>query len=223
MALVPYTRNDYLPMFHENSRSFKYANHTIEISQNWANSGVAGVVWDAALVLGTFLQNISTGNTKLLGLDTLQGKNVLELGAGTGLVGIIGYLLGANVVITDTKAAPEITRENVVKNLNEDGDRKNSWQVKELCWGKDLDKWKDTSWDLILGADIVYVQETFEELLETLKILTDSNKFTNVLLSCRIRYQRDLDFLKLLEKNFSVSEIFYDKDHDVKIYNALRH
>eukprot|EP00795_Rhopilema_esculentum_P014743 gene14743-5849_t len=120
MALVPYTRNDYLPMFHEETRSFKYANHTIEINQNWANSGVAGVVWDAALILGTFLQNISTGNTKLSGLDTLQGKNVLELGAGTGLVGIVGYLLGANVVITDTKAALEITRENVVRNLNED-------------------------------------------------------------------------------------------------------
>lgn len=48
----------------------------------------AVVVWDAALVLGYFLQRQQGGP---LGL---RGRRVLELGAGTGAVGIIAAALG---------------------------------------------------------------------------------------------------------------------------------
>lgn len=50
---------------------------------------VGCVVWDAALVLGSFLMD--SGHFPP---DALQGKSVIELGAGTGAVGLIACTLG---------------------------------------------------------------------------------------------------------------------------------
>lgn len=226
MAVVPYTPNSLLPMFHEARRTFTFGNQTIEIQQDWANAGVAGVVWDAAIVLATFLQTINDqgayGLSKIgLAGDTLKGKKVIELGAGTGLVGIVSSFLGADVVITDTSEALNFTLENVNKNIDCSNSSCNC-KVEVLHWGKDLEKWTDKSWDIILGADIVYVKDTFPQLLETLVKLTETNKSTCVLLSCRIRYQRDIDFIELLKTEFNVVEILFDEERDVKLFKAKR-
>ena len=223
MALVPFSPDGLFPMFHDATRTFSFANESIKIKQDWTKSGVAGVVWDAAVVLATYLQtlpNQGASNGRMDG-DNLRGKRVLELGAGTGLVGIVSWLLGANVVITDTVEALNFTHENVKMNVN-DSLRQNSCTVEALHWGRDMQKWQGTSWDLIIGADIVYVKETFPDLFDTLVLLTEANKETCVLLSCRIRYQRDIDFLSLLKEKFTVEEILYDKDYDVKLFRAQR-
>ena len=226
MAVVPYSPDIIFPIFHETTRTFSYANHSVRINQDWRNSGVAGVVWDAAIVLATYLQTMSSqgkDGLRQIGLagDSLQGKQVLELGAGTGLVGIVSWLLGANVVITDTAEALNFTRENVRMNVN-DTLRPTSCTVEVLHWGRDLQRWQGKSWDLILGADIVYIKETFTDLLETLIVLTESNKKACVLLSCRIRYQRDIDFLTFLEEDFTVEQLLYDRQYDVKIFRVQR-
>ena len=227
MALVPYTTNSsssILQRFYTTERRFEFVNHPITIRQSWTDSGVAGVVWDAAIVLATYLQNVAaTGvDAGSDGLGHFHGRTFLELGAGTGLAGMVACLLGGNVLITDTLKALECTRENVHRNIiNKDLIR--NCKVEELHWGKDLDKWKGSSWDFIIGADIVYIEETFGDLFDTLKLLTDGNKKTNIILSCRIRYERDVKFLKLLETEFKVEELLYDADHDVKIFQANRY
>ncbi|XP_058295153.1 protein N-lysine methyltransferase METTL21A isoform X2 [Hylobates moloch] len=87
MALVPYeeTTEFGLQKFHKPLATFSFANHTIQIRQNWRHLGVAAVVWDAAIVLSTYLE---------MGAVELRGRSAVELGAGTGLVGIVAALLG---------------------------------------------------------------------------------------------------------------------------------
>ncbi|XP_071474961.1 protein N-lysine methyltransferase METTL21A isoform X3 [Marmota flaviventris] len=87
MALVPYeeTRGMGLQKFHQPLATFSFANHTIQIRQDWRQLGVAAVVWDAAVVLSTFLE---------MGAVELRDCSAVELGAGTGLVGIVAALLG---------------------------------------------------------------------------------------------------------------------------------
>ncbi|NWY48468.1 MT21A methyltransferase, partial [Sylvia atricapilla] len=169
---------------------------------------------------------------EMQGID-LRDRSVIELGAGTGLLGIVVTLLGkgffvvslkathtcsARVTITDRAAALEFLESNVQANLPPE--LRPRAVVKELTWGKDLHNFPPGAFDFILGADIVYLEETFVELLQTLEHLCSER--TVILLSCRIRYERDLKFLKMLRERFSVSEVHYDSSKDVHIYKAQR-
>ena len=109
MALVPYDPSTaILSPFYAKERTFEFAGRTLTVFQNWNDVGVAAVIWDAAIVLGRYLEKTAT---------RLQGKKVIELGAGTGFAGIVASLLGGNVTITDRKMALNTTRMNVEGNL----------------------------------------------------------------------------------------------------------
>ncbi|KAF7353054.1 Protein-lysine N-methyltransferase EFM6 [Mycena venus] len=58
-----------------------------------ASPGCGGVAWPAGEVLAQYLVK--------RGSNSLQGKNVLELGSGTGLVGLVAAMLGGTVCLTD--------------------------------------------------------------------------------------------------------------------------
>ena len=69
----------------------------------WVQSILGVVVWDAAIVLTKYLETINS---------TIRNKTVLELGSGTGAVGIGASVLGAgNVVVTDQEELVEILRK----------------------------------------------------------------------------------------------------------------
>ncbi|NWH81896.1 MT21D methyltransferase, partial [Piaya cayana] len=72
-----------------------------------AVGGEGGVVWDAALVLAKFLER---------GAPPLARRRVLELGAGTGAVGIMAAALGANVTLTDLEELQELLAVNIEMN-----------------------------------------------------------------------------------------------------------
>ncbi|KAF1548715.1 Protein N-lysine methyltransferase METTL21A, partial [Eudyptes chrysocome] len=218
MALVPYEEGAGwgARQLHSPSATYRFASHTIRLKQDWRRLGVAAVVWDAAVVLCAYLE--------MGGID-LRDRSVIELGAGTGLLGIVAtlldvllYRLGAHVTITDRAAALEFLESNVQANLP--SELRPRAVVKELTWGKDLGNFPPGAFDFILGADIVYLEETFAELLQTLEYLCSEQ--TVILLSCRIRYERDHKFLKMLRSRFSVYEVHYDSSKDVHIYKAQR-
>ncbi|XP_061918685.1 protein N-lysine methyltransferase METTL21A isoform X2 [Entelurus aequoreus] len=211
MALVPYVENALpaLAKLHNSSARFHFANRDICLTQDWRKLGVAAVVWDAAVVMCVYLE---------LSQVELRGKVAIELGAGTGLVGIVAALLGAKVTITDRKPALDFLSANVKGNLPPD--LQASAVVSELSWGDDLDRYPAEGYDLVLGADIVYLEDTFVPLMETLQHLCADT--TVVLLACKIRYERDTNFLSMLRQRFTVTEVHYDKERDIYIYKARK-
>ncbi|NXL57813.1 MT21A methyltransferase, partial [Chordeiles acutipennis] len=226
MALVPYEEGAAwgARRLHSPWAAYRFAGRSVRLRQDWRRLGAAAVVWDAAVVLCAYLE--------IGGID-LRDRPVIELGAGTGLLGIVATLLGkgffdclfkaiyscsARVTITDRAAALEFLEANVEANLP--SELRPRAVVKELTWGKDLDNFPPGAFDFILGADIVYLEETFAELLQTLEHLCSEQ--TVILLSCRIRYERDHKFLKMLRGRFSVYEVHYDSSKDVHIYKAQR-
>lgn len=211
MALVPYEQNPLpaLSKLHNSSAEFRFADQDLRLVQDWKKLGVAAVVWDAAVVLCMYLE---------LGAVELKGKKVVELGAGTGLVGIVAALLGAHVTITDREAALELLSANVDANLPPRCRR--LAVVSELTWGQGLERFPEGGFDVVLGADIVYLEESFPALLRTLEYLCSERSV--VLLACRIRYERDRAFLRMLGRGFAVDLVHYDKDRDVYVYKACR-
>eukprot|EP00916_Digyalum_oweni_P003454 GHVL01006248.1.p1 GENE.GHVL01006248.1~~GHVL01006248.1.p1 ORF type:complete len:262 (+),score=29.19 GHVL01006248.1:260-1045(+) len=204
MALVPYNEES-LPILFKPERQFTFLGHTLTIRQDWGNRGVAAVVWDAAIVLGEHLEKHQ---------DIVRNRHVLELGAGTGLVGIVAALAGGEVTCTERAEALDHLRATVSSNLN--GHR---LEVKELDWTHDH-SYLNSDYDVILGADIVYIEDTFPDLLRTL--LHFAGPDTKVLLSCKIRYQRDSKFLTMLKEHFHISKVHFDLERDIYIYAAKK-
>lgn len=211
MALVPYVENPLpaLSKLHNSSAQFRFANRDLRLAQDWKKLGVAAVVWDAAVVMCMYLE---------LGRVELKGKKAIELGAGTGLVGIVAALLGAKVTITDREPAVDFLSANVKANLPPDSQQ--SVVVSELTWGEGLDQYPAGGFDLVLGADIIYLEDTFVPLLQTLEHLCSDA--TVVLLACKIRYERDTNFLSMLKQRFTVEEVYYEKQRDIHVYKACK-
>lgn len=99
------------------------------------------LLWEAAIGLARWLPNLRS---------QLQGKRVLELGAGVGLPGLIARTLGAEVWQTDHLAetlalAAANARQNEVAGIH--------------YLLADWREWNHTArYDLIVGADILYAR-----------------------------------------------------------------
>lgn len=122
------------------------------------------------------------------------------------------------MTITDRKVTLEFLKSNVEANLPLHIQPK--VVIKELTWGQNLESFSPGEFDLILGADVIYLEDTFADLLRTLEHLCSNHSV--ILLACRIRYERDSNFLTMLERQFTVSKVHYDPERDVHIYKAQK-
>ena len=128
----------------------------------------------------------------------------MELGSGTGLVGLVFAACGASVVLMELDAALPLLQYNV--NANEAAIGASSAvtahtatpppRVYSLPWGEPLSKEissviaEEGPFDIVVGADVVYGEELFAPLLETINLVCCSE-----LLLCRL--QRGTDRLKI--------------------------
>ena len=114
--------------------------------------------------------------------------------------------------MTDRPVALPMLHQNVQRNAVQ------NVRVHELTWGqKNLDEFSPP-YDVIIGADIIYIEDTFDDLLATVGRLSDDR--TIVVLSCQIRYDCDLRFLEMLRKRFTVQLLHSNRD--VKIFTAIK-
>lgn len=218
-ALVPYQINKILPGFYEPIKTYSFTSILkIKVLQEYENFGVAGVVWEGAKVLGEYLVK----NRHLL-----KDKKVLELGAGTGLAGIVAAKLGAaSVLLTDLEKNLDILEKNVALNFepsNEDSMSNNKvvCSVKGLEWNVDLNKFSTaaaSSFDVIIGADLIYSSRSLRSLLKTITFFVNRQNDALVLLSSKARYDHVERFLHLAKSNFHIEMLELDPTTNVAIY-----
>ncbi|KAF8916809.1 putative methyltransferase-domain-containing protein [Mucidula mucida] len=167
-----------------------------------ASPGCGGIVWPAGQILSNYLV--------LKGSDYVRDKTILELGSGTGLVGIVAALLGAkDVWITDQAPLLEIMKKNVLMNKTTSACR-----VAELNWGEPIPVDIPLP-DIILAADCVYFEPAFPLLIQT---LSDLYKKTPEILFCyKKRRKADKRFFSMLKKKFTWEQVTDDPQRE--IYN----
>jgi 2-polyprenyl-3-methyl-5-hydroxy-6-metoxy-1,4-benzoquinol methylase len=114
------------------------------------SGGTTGLrTWEASFLLSEWVLN-----------QEIEGMNVLELGAGTGLVGILAAKKRAHVMLTDgSEAVVSKLHENLTLNQV-------TADVRPLRWGE-KDPILDLCWDFILGADITYDEDICASLADT--------------------------------------------------------
>ncbi|XP_065055145.1 histone-arginine methyltransferase METTL23-like isoform X1 [Rhopilema esculentum] len=121
--------------------------------------------WPSAPVLGQFI---------LKHEHECHGKNVLELGAGTALPGIVAAKCGANVILSDSSKFPKC-QENALKSCISNNVESRIIQV-PLTWGEFTPELLDLpKLDVILGSDCFYNPNDFEDIIVTIAFLMEKN------------------------------------------------
>ncbi len=140
-----------------------------EVSEGGAMKGTGLVSWDGAVVLAKYLESRP---------DLVKGKRVLELGSGTGIVGLASHFLGASsVVLSDLTYALQNLEDNVQHNLQKNrrtdiGDI--SMQMIDWC---DQSTYPIShSWDVIVGSDIVWLEDLVPPLVRTISACAESGR-----------------------------------------------
>uniref|UniRef100_K7MIT7 Methyltransferase small domain-containing protein n=1 Tax=Glycine max TaxID=3847 RepID=K7MIT7_SOYBN len=170
--------------------------HSLSILQSPSSLGTPGVtgavMWDSGVVLGKFLEHAVNS-----GMLVLQGKKIVELGSGCGLVGCIAALLGSEVIVTDLPDRLRLLRKNIETNMKHVSLR-GSVTATELTWGEDPDpELIDPTPDFVIGSDVVY---------KTLMQLSGPN--TTIFLAGELRNDAILEyFLEAAMDNFTIGRV----------------
>ena len=209
MALVLWTySNPYVDRNALEVQQFTFQGHFVELPQDSTveidvtkNTGFK--LWDGAYLLARYLESED------FPAGRWRGRRCVELGAGCGLVGIVAWLLGAKVTLTDLEDAIAHTRKCVDKNtstLKPDDSGEISTQV--LLWG-DEPSGLPTPADVILGSDIVYQPDYLDDLIKTLNDL--SGPQTVIYISYKPRGLGEDVFFDKLQKSFSYTTVPRDR------------
>ncbi|XP_018539341.1 methyltransferase like 21e [Lates calcarifer] len=187
----------------------------LEIRIKESTDVYGAVLWPSAMVLCHFLE---TNRDKY----NLTDKNVIELGAGTGLVTIVSSLLGAKVTSTDLPDVMGNLRYNVMRNTK---DRcKYIPLVTELTWGQEVEQRFPRAthcFDYILAADVVYAHPYLDELMDTFDYLCQEN--TQILWAMRFRLDPENSFVDRFRQRFHLEELYDLRTSlSIKLYRAWR-
>ncbi|CAH1254402.1 METTL21A [Branchiostoma lanceolatum] len=207
-------------------REVKLEDESVLKVQQCEIGDVGCVVWDAALVLAKFLElaaGKSANNSQQPATSkfcdvTLQNKTVVELGAGTGIVGIMAGILGADVRITDLQQFVPLMELNIKENAER---IKGSVKASTLKWGEDITPFLPHP-DYIIFSDCIYYEESLQPLIETISALAGNH--TVVLWSYEERAMGHKQkkkprlqqrFFEAITKDFTVEEVPQDSLHAV--------
>lgn len=177
--------------------------------------GKGGLVWDAGFVLGEHvIANEAEWNG--MGGDASDPPRIVELGAGTGLTGLmLAKATRSDVLVTDLPELEGLMRDNVNRNfggdLSEeqsdllntcDNKSKGTVTARTLRWGVESD-YDGAPYDVIVGADIVTSLYDPVALAQTLHAL--SGPATKIYLSGKARLDRphaifDVEMHRLFER-----------------------
>ncbi|KAM7529713.1 hypothetical protein LguiB_033123 [Lonicera macranthoides] len=218
---VPSPSPGQLPMLQLENKDyyFKSIKSTVVIQQ-LPSQGLSFQLWPAATTLVTLLDNhrchpTTTSPLSAL-LNTLQSPRrlrILELGSGTGLVGIAAAaILGANVTVTDLPHVIPNLQFNAEANSAVLAIHGGSVDVAALDWGENEHMEAiGREFDLIIGSDVVYHDHLYEPLIETLRFFMLGSEMKIVFLMGHLkRWKKECVFFKKAKKHFDVEVLHTD-------------
>jgi len=171
---------------------------------------LGGWVYDAAAVLAKYLETPHFASKDKKG-GSLKGQKLIELGAGTGVVGMLAGYYGAEAILTDLEQLVPLLDYNIEKNQSA---LKGKVTAAPLCWGESVAHCLPHP-DYLILANCVYYR-CLEVLVQTVNELTGPN---TTILACyeeRTEGIHELveSFHQLLKDNFLIEEVPKEYYHD---------
>jgi predicted nicotinamide N-methyase len=198
-----------------------YSIRLSEIPQ--AELGTGLITWDGSVLLMKYLEQ----NPSIV-----MNKSVIEVGAGTGVAGITAAMLHARqVLLTDLAYAIPNLRANIALNVEAlaQQEHSNCIEARVLDWSDPTSyPLSNIAWDVILAADVVWLDSLVHDLVQALAYLCSSS--TTILLAHQTRSlatDRRL-FDELAKHNFQQQDLgrdFYPHEYRssrVSLYKISR-
>ena len=176
-----------------------------------ATEQTSATLWDSCVILSKYLE----ANPSLI-----EGKSCIELGAGKGILGLYCAALGARkVVLTDVELAVPTLRKTIDLNPSLAG----ILSAQELDWTSPHGL---KGFDVVLGADIVWVLDLVQPLVQTIQSISTSETLIILADQQRSKICQDEFFKQLRQCGFVVDIVQwthprYQKD-SVKIYQIRK-
>lgn len=126
---------------------------------------------------------------------------------------------GAAVTLTDLPLVLPQLQANISANMPPSGWPNTQPTALPLSWGEDQMNFP-SDWDLVLGADIIYLPQTFPLLVETLAHLCKSGGL--VYLSSKMRKEHGTQnfYEDYLPDRFNVELVHHDEKQNINIYRG---
>ena len=174
---------------------------------------------DAGLVLSSYIASLPLPIDSTLPclpiLETTLSQlnlNILELGAGCGIVGITLLHTLPNpseILLTDLPEATEILTHNLTPSILDplsSNLSKISHQV--LDWSSPLPpNVAATSWDMVFVADCTYNPDVVPDLVVTLGRIAEGSGGVRIVVAMKVRHESEMVFFDLMkERGFAVLE-----------------
>lgn len=131
--------------------------------------------------------------------------NVLELGAGCGIVGVaFSQLVKCDITLTDLEDARAILESNIRCASPAAG---STIQAKVLDWASGVDDSSNANFDLILVSDCIYNPDSSVHLVDTLRQLATCVPDVLVLVGFKRRHEADTIFFdQMKQSHFDIVE-----------------
>lgn len=194
------------------------------VTRQLPSEGLSFQLWPAATTLLTLLDH-HRGNASNSPLtSTLPVRKhphrlkILELGSGTGLVGIAAAVtLGSEVTVTDLPHVIPNLQFNVDANTDVIADHGGTVRAAPLRWGEEEDmEVIGRDYDLVLASDVVYHDHLYDPLMKTLRFLLcgGGEKEVVFVMAHLRRWKKDSAFFKKAKKLFDVETLHVDQPKD---------
>lgn len=177
-------------------------------------------LWNAGRLISTYLEKNPT---------LIEGKTVLELGAGAGLPSLVCRVLGAKKVVVSDYPDPDLVA-NLWKNIetlegtSEEKDKEEEKLVAEgYCWGNDaspllahLPVSSTPGFDVLILADLLFNHSEHEKLVNTIEFtLQKSSEAKALVFFTPYRpwlYEKDMAFFDICRaRGFLVEKVLEEK------------
>ncbi|CEG72545.1 hypothetical protein RMATCC62417_08088 [Rhizopus microsporus] len=201
-------------MVHDGYRVF--SDGQVAIHEMW-DTGIPGKIWDSALVTLEVMKRMYGYHP-----EYLSSKHILDLSAGTGLLGLYtASIMGScsvekgKVTMTELEEAVRLIDKNV--KVNQHLTKRCDLKTRELAWGNKEQAEQCSKVDLIIASDVLYEAHFFQDLVKTLVDL--SKDTTRIYIGYKRRgfsQEEEQTFWNLCESNgFQVTLLEYDRNQDV--------
>lgn len=190
--------------------------------QTWNSTGLT--LWRSSHHLCQYL----VSESEMLQDTSTNDLRILEVGSGLGRCGLLAHHLShenATTILSDgdTDTLKQL-RQNVKSNTKDD---EGNISCKQLLWGEKHAKdylsqqpEEESKFDIILGSDLIYVQQVIRPLFETVRVLLsdkDGSKF--LMAHCARREGNEVELQMVFdvadEEGFSSEVLIQDDDISV--------